>query len=318
MKYFIILSSLIIAACLIGCSESTTNPYLNTPDKLDLLTNKIWVFNNSDNGKTPEISKLFFLRDGTFQGFKDNKWENGTWSIDSGYVTLTTIFQTQTDTMTIQSLSENNLAVKGNIDSIQTLSTWIPEIHNSSPVKIEGSITFFPDVPNQDLSQAKVAMLWLSPQNEFQAIIWGIGTIDANNKTFSINVDNNVPMSLFMPNTDKIDGYMNIGFVVLLWDNSVQNGKIYNTSYQNDDFSAMQLGVLEDRSIIYINGDYKAWNIDYLIGDFNQGYTFCKGWYNTQQGQNDGWQASPVWDNQIIKVLKAGSGLKGFKFPNWS
>jgi hypothetical protein len=184
---------------------------------------------------------------------------------------------------------------------------------NNTELQINGSITFMPDVVNQDLSKAKVAVMWLPQTEDGDPVIWGIGTVNAASKTYSITVDNSVPMSIFMPLSGKIDGYINIGFIMLFWDDNLHNGQTMTV----EQFLSSQIGMVEDRSIIYLKGDYKSWNLDFLINDFSQGYNYCKGWYTTQTGTNDGWQVTPDLNNQLLKVVSSGIGLAGFKMPNW-
>lgn len=313
MKFIKIISMTLVAILIIACNESTNNPIEDTIDKIDLLVNKTWVFESSDNNKVPTSIKYYFDKNETFNVYSDSSWKTGTWKYFSETNQLLTNIKGILDTLEIKSVNANTLKFNTKIDEVQSNLTYVLETVSNNTLTISGSITFMPDVVDQDLSRAKVVLFWQSPLYENEAFVWSIGNINKENKTFEISVDKNIPMSLFMNSTPKINGYFNIGFVMLIWDNSITNGKVYKIK----DLDNIQYGLIEDRSIIYINGDYKNWDIDFLIGDYNQGFNYCKGWYNNIPQQNDGWESTTATTNQYLKVLKAGDGDL-FKMPNWS
>ena len=164
--------------------------------------------------------------------------------------------------------------MKVTIENVVTELTYIPEVLEMSKLTITGNITFDPGMSNQDLTGAKICILWLTPNEDKYMTVYGIGTIDKNNKTFSIQADNSFPMSLFMVSTSKIDGYFNMGYICLIWDETLQNGQRLHWNEYLDNLP--KLGCIEDRAILFVNGNYKNWTLDFLQGDFNQGYNFCK------------------------------------------
>ena len=70
-------------------------------------------------------------------------------------------------------------------------------------------------------------------------------------------------------------------------------------------------GAIDDRSIIYINGDNNSFGT--WVNDFGQGFSFAKGWYNPGSGF-DGWTPMPVFGIE----LKIDTESKNFKWPNWT
>ncbi len=314
MKIFKTIAVLIAVMIAYSCQESTTDPYVKT-NVIDLLTKNIWVYNKSDNGKLPEKIKMKFYKDGTCGFYQDSTWTKGSWTIDSGYTKIALMKDTETDTVTLSTVNDSKLVIKADINSSLTTVTYIPEVNNSAPLQITGTVTFMPDVTNTDLSKAKVCLIWMNPLDEFEVIVWGIGTVNAAERTFAINVDNSVPMSMFMAPSTKINGYFNLAYIALIWDNTITNGKYIKA----EDLQAMQIGMVEEKAVIFLMGDYKSWqDIDFLKSDFGQGYNYCKGWYTNQPATNDGWEVTPVLTGQYLKVVKAGDAKEGFKFPNWS
>lgn len=315
MKKLMILFIIALYLILNSCTESTTNPNNDNNINNDLLTKYTWEFKNSDNGKTTENLKLKFFLDGSSSFFMQDIWTTGDWQLIKNDSILTNFPGGKTESFKIVDISNSQLVIRVVLENQITLLTYIPVKNTSQSLQVSGNISFFPTISDQNLAGAKVVAIWISPLNEFDAIVWGIGTVDANNKTYSINIDNNVPTSLFSYDPPRIDGYFNLAYIALVWDNNVKNGTVYNI--MNMLSSMNKIGMVEDRGILYISGDYKSWTIDYLYGDFEQGYNFCKGWYTTEIGTNDKWQVTSEMNNQTMLVLET-KDWGNFKLPNWN
>lgn len=330
MQKIILLATSFMLLFLFACNESTVNPVTDNQNNNDYLTKHVWdlEINNFGNGLiTPK--KLKFEKDSTFSAQIDSIWYHGVWSLDKVKNSTDT---TKTDlilkldyglqnpyfnsTFQIQKLDNGRLTIEL-FATTKTLS-YKPEIIYTNELTVSGDITFDVTMTNpadKDLTNAKVCIIWVNPQDDESSVIYGIGEIDKQNLTYNIKVNESFPMSLFMYSSPKITGYFNVGYVALMWGDDVKNG----TVIKGNDLLGKKMGMLGNRSFVFIGGDYQIWNsnLKILQGDIKQGFNFCEGWYPNQQGVNDGWKPTTLLQKQYIKVvpqLKTDS----FLFPNWS
>ena len=319
MKKMMFVIIAVFSSLMFSCSESTVNPNDSKEQKEINLTKNVWVFSSSTTTKLPATTKFKFEKDGKLYGLKESEWNTGTWSFDYNSNLLILDGLTDVDSTTLVSVNENKLVLKVTIDNIVTELTYIPEVIEMPKLTINGKITFDPSITNQDLTGAQVCILWFTPDIEKNMKVYGIGTIDAKNKTFSIEANSSFPINLFTEAFPGIDGYFNMGYICLIWNENLKNGQIISPKITNLE-SPVLFGCVEDRAIHFIQGDYKKWSYNNMWhGDFIQGYNFCKGWYNENQQEHDGWEVDTTNSQIIIKVLQFhGSwSMKDFKFPNW-
>lgn len=310
---FGILTALVLTIC--SCTESTVNPDIKNP-KESILTKYVWVFESSSTSKTAELKKMKFNNDKSMNVITiDNELEARIWSADFDMNKLLIKSNIQEDTATIIALDHGKLVIRLTIDGIVSDITYKPEINSTNNVVVTGNITFDPTISNQDLTRAQVAFIWLTEQDE-SAVVYGIGSINVNNKTFSIEVNESFPMSLFMSSSSKIDGYFNIGYIALIWNKNLKNGQVLDYSELME--TTPMMGFLEDRAMLFINGDYENWDVDFLEGDFIQGFNFAKGFYMNQYGVNDKWIKEDVKKAPLYLRVLPITKFKEFKFPNWS
>lgn len=316
MKNLFFAIILALGLSLMACSESTVNPILTNP-KASILTKYVWVYESSSTNKISEMKKMKFNVDRSINVQTiENKLELKNWSADFDKNQLEIKSNLKIDSTTIVTLDDSKLVIRMTIEGIVSDITYKPEINTTNKLTVTGNITFDPTISNQDLTGAQVVYIWPLTYDDEKSVVYGIGSIDKNNKTFSIEVNENFPMSLFMNNTPKIDGYFNLGYIVIIWNKNLKNGEVL-------DFSDLQgnapiMGALEDRAMLFINGDYKKWDVDFLEGDFIQGFNFAKGFYVNQNGVNDKWIKEDVKkENLYLRVLPQ-SKFNSFKFPNWN
>ena len=319
MKKMMFIFMITFAALMYSCKESTVNPNDFNDQKDINLTKNVWVFSSSTTAKLPATTKFKFEKYGKLYGLKESEWNTGTWSLYYSSNLLILGGLTDIDSTTLVSVDDNKLVLKVTIENVVTELTYIPEALEMSQLTITGKINFDPLITNQDLTGAQVCICWFTSDAEKNMIVYGIGTIDANNKTFSIQVDNSFPISLFIKSIPGINGYFNMGFIALIWNENLKNGQTIGPNITNLEDNVL-FGCVEDRAIHFIQGDYKNWSYNNMWhGDFIQGYNFCKGWYNENQQEHDGWEVDTTNSQIIIKVLQFhGSwSMKDFKFPNW-
>ncbi len=311
--FFGILATLVLT--IVSCTESTVNPVITNPNE-SILTKYVWVFESSSTSKISELKKMKFNIDKSMNVLTiDSELESRNWSADFEKNKLLIKSGIQEDTTTIVALDDSKLVIRVSLDGIVSDITYKPEINITNNIVVTGNITFDPTISNQDLSGAQVVFIWQTDIEE-KAVVYGIGSINKNNKTFSIEVNESFPMSLFMSNSSKIDGYFNLGYTALVWNKNLKNGQILDFSELKETTSI--IGFLEDRAMLFINGDYTQWDIDFLEGDFIQGFNFSKGFYMNQYGVNDKWIKVDVNKEPLYLRVLPGAKFDSFKFPNWS
>lgn len=307
---------LALGLSLISCTESTVNPIITDPRE-SILTKYVWVFESSSTNKTSDMKKVKFNVDKSINVLTDeNTLELKNWSADFDNNILEFKSNGGIDSTSIIKLDEGVLIIRVKIDEIISDLTFKPEVITTNKVTVSGNITFDPTITDQDLTGAQVVYVWPLSYSDEKWVVYGIGSIDKNNKKFSIDVSDNFPMSLFMNNTPNIYGYFNIGYIILVWDKNLKNGQVLDMG--EFDSQTQNLGALEDRAMIFINGDYKTWNVDFLEGEFNQGFNFAKGFYMNQQFVNDKWIRENVDKETLYLRVLPNSKINSFKFPNWN
>lgn len=331
MQKLILIAILFMMLFLFACNESTVSPVPdNQINNEDYLTRHVWNLKSTNyGGGIITASRIKFEKDSTFNAMIDSVWYRGVWSsskVKNENDSTKTDFIIKLDygmqnpyfnsTYQIQELDAGKLTIE--LYSTTKTVTYVPEKIYTNELTVTGDITFDVTMTNpadKDLTNAKVCLIWVNPQDDESSVIYGIGEIDKQNLTYSIKVNESFPMSLFMYSSPKITGYFNVGYVAIMWGDDVKNG----TVIKGDDLLGKKMGMLGNRSFVFIGGDYQIWNINtkMLQGDIKQGFNFCEGWYSNQQGVNDGWKPTPLLQKQYIKVvpqLKTDS----FLFPNWS
>ena len=322
MKKLMFVIIAVFSSLMFSCSESTVNPNDSKEQKEINLTKNVWVLSSFQTSKFQPPTKMKFNRDRSFKFLDDGskKWQSGTWTFDNNNNILLSNVLSPLDSTFVFSVDENKLIIKETVNSLVAAeATYIPEVLEMSKLTITGNITFDPSIINQDLTGAQVCILWFTPDIEKNMKVYGIGTIDAKNKTFSIEADSSFPISLFTEAFPDIDGYFNMGYICLIWNENLKNGQIIGPRANTlEDY--VLFGCVEDRAIHFIQGDYKKWSYNNMWhGDFIQGYNFCKGWYDINKLEHDGWQVDT--SNSQINIKVSGFigdwTLKYFKFPNW-
>lgn len=328
MQKLILLAISMVALFLFACNESTVNPIPESQNNsLDYITKYVWKWENPPVGGSINPTKIKFEKDSTFTAQIDGVWRPGKWSL-----IVRTLDITKKDSSILldydwnmPSLISNYQLVSINsgrmiVNQLGTTNNYeyTPEVIFTNEVTVSGDITFDVTMTNpadKDLTNAKVCIVWVNPQDDESSVIYGIGEIDKQNLTYNIKVNDSFPMSLFMFGSPKITGYFNVGNVAIMWGEDVFNGKVI----KRKDITERKIGMLSNRAFVFVSGDYKKWNIDptLLNGDIKQGFNFCEGWYANQQGINDGWKPTPLLQKQYIKVVPKMLD-DSFVFPNWN
>ncbi|GEM_PF-6922319 len=332
MQKLILIVTSFMMLFLIACNESTVNPIPNSQNiNTDYLTIHVWKLENTSfSGGVIKSTKFKFEKDSTFSSLIENTWFKGTWSLaiqsnpgDSSIVDtvlklnygpnapyLNTYYQ-------VRKLNAESLKIEM-YSNTKLMYEYIPETKISNEVSITGDIIYdvsMSDLSEKDLTNAKVCIIWVQPDNDESTVVYGIGNLNKDNLTFNLKVDDSYPMSLFISNSYGVNGYFNVGYVVLLWGDDIKNGKVL----KNTDLTGRKVGMVASRGFVYVGGDYQKWNVNQtmLQGEIKQGFNYCEGWYSNQQGVYDGWIPTPLKQKQIIKVVPSWKN-DSFVFPNWT
>jgi hypothetical protein len=156
---------------------------------------------------------------------------------------------------------------------------------------------------------ARLYAIWsISSGSPDYSYLFGTGTINTVNNTFSFSLTTPPPMAALNANE------LGIAYLMLI-DADIPMGKL-DQELEDSLFSQGKFfGAINDRAIVYVNGSPDTANYNRSwVKDFNfkPGYNFGKGWYNPGPGF-DGFTP----DSGPIELLIDTNSEK-FTFPNWT
>lgn len=311
MKKNNIINTVIILIALslgfISCKESSVDPIdnnrLSREQVLQYIGQKTWILAKSSFGDEWAPSQTNFESDGKLMWKRffvsDPKMEQGgIWQINAKGDSLTItgketkrFYISYMDDATLKLRDNNNKEVElwGVTKSEYALAV-VGSINNKLNLKLE--------------SDYKVQMLWLvdpADQGDY-TYIWGQGSIDVVRNRFFVLLNSVPPQATLSPSPDGFK--LGVGYVFL------SKIEFPEGIVEDDLMENSVIGVINDRSIIYLDNDLpQSVEPEWLGIDFQKGWNFGKGLY---LGEKDGWSYTKCTNVEMII-----DSTKNFRFPNW-
>ncbi len=185
-----------------------------------------------------------------------------------------------------------------------------PHYGGNASLTITGSISCRRPIPLPD--DARLVVVWsVSSSSPDYGLVFGEGTIDRREKTFSLTMDRDLPAAATNIYPDGMHGF-GVGYIILTTNRELRQGEIVHGERWLD---GTFYGTIDNTCLIYIMGDPAGVYGDYCssrwIPNFARGYNVGRG--VDLDCRFDGF----VPTRRRGLELEIHTDPDAFEFPNW-